>query len=198
MRSSIDFHEVLILYAFFLLLKCASTRLLWFWDHFEKSQLQLRKIGIRFQRKYFGSEICKITIFFFFFAILSFENAQFWFRGSLIFRRICNMRKNYSFSKVVFLFQSKIANSFYSKINDSSGVRTSSWSDRSGFQSLPCQIFLWFHWHLSEFAIVPMAHWVGQHGSEAVGSGSSLCRAKYFYDFTDIFQIFQWFSWHSG
>ena len=40
--------------------------------------------------------------------------------------------------------------------------------------------------------MVPMAQWVGQHGSEAVGPGWSLCRAKYFYDFTDIRRKFQW------
>ena len=40
---------------------------------------------------------------------------------------------------------------------------------------------------------------LGQLGAQAVGPDSSLCRAKYFYDFTDIFQIpFQWFPWHSG
>ena len=34
------------------------------------------------------------------------------------------------------------------------------------------------------------AVWLGQQGSEAVGPGSSLCHAKYFYDFTDICQKF--------
>ena len=38
-------------------------------------------------------------------------------------------KKNCSFSRVVFLFfQTKTANSFYSKINDSSGVRTTKFS----------------------------------------------------------------------
>ena len=46
--------------------------------------------------------------------------------------------------------------------------------------------------------MVPMAQWVGQQGSEVVGPGSNLGRAKYFYDFTDICQKFQWFPWHSG
>ena len=46
--------------------------------------------------------------------------------------------------------------------------------------------------------MVTMAQWVGQQGSEPVGTGSSLCRTKYFHDFTDIFQKFQWFPWHSG
>ena len=83
----------------------------------------------------------------------------------------------YSFSRVVFrfFFQSKIANSFYSKINDSSEVKTTRfWSGRSGFESLPRQIFLWFHWHLSEFAIFPMAQrmrktcfWSGRFGLES-------------------------------
>ena len=31
---------------------------------------------------------------------------------------------------------------------------------------------------------------LGQQGSQAVGPGSSLCRAKYLYDFTDICQKF--------
>ena len=55
-------------------------------------------------------------------------------------------KKNYSFSRVVFLFfQSKTANSLYSKINDSSVVRTTSfWSSKTGFESLLCQIFLRF------------------------------------------------------
>ena len=71
-----------------------------------------------------------------------------------------------------FFFHSKIANSFYSKINDSSGVRTTSFlSGRSGFESLSCQIFLWFHWHLSEIPIVHMAQWVGEQDFEAVGTG---------------------------
>ena len=124
-------------------------------------------------------------------------------------------KENYSFSRVVFLFfQSKIANSFYSKINDSSGVRTKVsralgpgsslcrakyfydftdicqifhsngshgtvgrttgfWSGRSGFESLSCQIFLWFHWHFSEIPMLLMAQWVGQQGSKAVGTGSN-------------------------
>ena len=59
-------------------------------------------------------------------------------------------------------------------MNDSSGVRTTRfWSGRSGFESLSCHTFLWFHWHLSEFPIVPMAQWVGQQGSEAAGTGSN-------------------------
>ena len=73
-----------------------------------------------------------------------------------------------------FFFQSKIANSFYSKINDSIGVRTTGfWSDESGFQSLSCQIFLWFQWLLSETPIFcngtvgrTMRFWSGRYGSE--------------------------------
>ena len=38
----------------------------------------------------------------------------------------------------------------------------------------------------------------GQHGSEAIGPGSSLCRAKFFNDFTEICQKFQCLPWHSG
>ena len=43
--------------------------------------------------------------------------------------------------------------------------------------------------------MVTMAQWLGQQGSEAVGWDLSLCRAKYFYDFTDICQSFQLFPW---
>ena len=46
--------------------------------------------------------------------------------------------------------------------------------------------------------MIPMAQWVGQQGSEAVDPGSTLCRAKYFYEFTEICQKFQGFPWHSG
>ena len=60
--------------------------------------------------------------------------------------------------------------------------------------SLSCQMLLLFRWHLSEFAMVPMAQLEGQRDSEAVGTGSRLCRAKYFYDFSDICQKFQWVS----
>ena len=62
------------------------------------------------------------------------------------------MQKNYSFTRVVFLlFQSKIANLFYSKTNGSGGVKTTGFaSNRSGFESLSCQKFPCFHWLLSE------------------------------------------------
>ena len=39
--------------------------------------------------------------------------------------------------------------------------------------------------------MVHMAQWVGQHGSEALGPVSSLCRAKHFSDFTDLCEKFQ-------
>ena len=39
---------------------------------------------------------------------------------------------------------------------------------------------------------------LGQQGSEAVGSGWSICRVRYFYDFTDICQDFQLVPWHSA
>ena len=52
--------------------------------------------------------------------------------------------KKNSFSRVVILFfLTKIAKLFHSKINDSSRVRTTGFSS-SGFESLSCQIFLWF------------------------------------------------------
>ena len=35
------------------------------------------------------------------------------------------------------------------------------------------------------------AVWLGQQRSEAVGPGSNLCRARYFYDFTDIYDFTQ-------
>ena len=45
----------------------------------------------------------------------------------LFFAAYVMCKKNYSFSRVV-LFQCKTANSFYSKINDSSRVRTTAFS----------------------------------------------------------------------
>ena len=49
-----------------------------------------------------------------------------------IFRRICNMQEKlfvqYSVQWGQFFFQCKTANSFYSKINDSSRVRTTAFS----------------------------------------------------------------------
>ena len=48
---------------------------------------------------------------------------------SLFFAAYVICKKNYSFSRVVFLFfQSKTANSFYSEINGSSRVRTTAFS----------------------------------------------------------------------
>ena len=46
-------------------------------------------------------------------------------------------------------------------------------SSSSGFGSLSGHNCLWFHWHLSEIQIVPMAQSVGQRGSEALGTGSN-------------------------
>ena len=60
---------------------------------------------------------------------------------SLFFTAYVLCKKNYSFSRVVF-FQSEIANSFYSKMNDSSGVRTTwFWSGRYRFESQPLPTF---------------------------------------------------------
>ena len=73
-----------------------------------------------------------------------------------------------------FFDHSKSVKSFCSKINVSSGVRTAAfWSGRSGLESLPCQIFIRIHLHLSEFPIVSKAQFVGQQGWEAVGTGSN-------------------------
>ena len=48
-------------------------------------------------------------------------------------------------------------------------------STRSGFESLSGhKILIWFHWHLSQTPIVPMAQWVPQQASEALGTGSNL------------------------
>ena len=58
--------------------------------------------------------------------------------------------------------------------NDSHGTvgrTTWFWSGRSGFESLSCQILLWFHWHLTQIPMVPLAQWVGQQGFEAVDTG---------------------------
>ena len=53
------------------------------------------------------------------------------------------------------------------------GRTTGFWTGRSGFDSLSRQISLWFHWHLSEVPMVPMALWVGQQWFEAVDTGSN-------------------------
>ena len=50
-----------------------------------------------------------------------------------------------------------------------------------GFQSLSCQLFLWFHWHLSENPMASMAHWVGQWGFEPVGKGWNPSLYLYFF-----------------
>ena len=59
----------------------------------------------------------------------------------LFFAAYVICKKNYSFGRVVF-FQIKIASSFYSKINDSSRVRTTGFSAGSGFDSLVPIIFM--------------------------------------------------------
>ena len=48
----------------------------------------------------------------------------------------------HSVGSFLFFFQSKIANSLYSKINDSSGVRTKVSQAVGPGSSLSCQIFL--------------------------------------------------------
>ena len=105
-------------------------------------------------------------------------------------------KKNYSFKRAVFFFQSKIANSFHSK-NDSNGIRTTGFSSSSSFcRAIFFLISLTFV--KNSIPMVPIAQWVRQQGSEAKGPGSWLCRAKYFYDFTGACQKTQWFPWHSG
>ena len=75
-----------------------------------------------------------------------------WFlTASLLFFAVYVIyKKNYSFSRVVFLFsffyQIKIANKHYSKIND------------TGFESLPCQIFLRFIINIFRYPKL-MTHW---------------------------------------
>ena len=94
-------------------------------------------------------------------------------------------KKNYSFSRVVF-FRCKFTSFFYSKINDSSGPRTTGFSSsRSGFESLSCQIFFLISltFVTNSYPMVPMAQWVKQQGSEAEGAVSRLCRTKYFLTF---------------
>ena len=111
----------------------------------------------------------------------------------LFFAAYVICKKNYSFSRIVFVvflfFQSKNAISFYSKLNVSSGVRTKTfWSGRSGFESLPCQIFLRFRWHLSEFPNVLMAQWVGQQVEEEVGTGSNPSLYLQFFNYINKFR----------
>ena len=83
-------------------------------------------------------------------------------------------KKNYSFSRVVFLFfQSKIANSFYSKKMTAMGLgQQCSQAVGPGSSLCRAKYFNDFTWHWSEISMVPMAQWVGQQGFEAVGTGS--------------------------
>ena len=67
-----------------------------------------------------------------------------------------------------------ICQKFYSNGSHGTVGRTTGfWAGRSGFESLSHQLFSWFHWHLSEIPMVPMAQWVGQQGFEAVDTGSN-------------------------
>ena len=70
----------------------------------------------------------------------------------LFFAAYVICKKNYSFSRVAFLFfQSETANSFYSKINDSSRIRTTRFSSsRSGVRvSVVPNIFKIYPQHFS-------------------------------------------------
>ena len=62
------------------------------------------------------------------------------------------------------------------------GRTTWFWSGCSGFESLSCQILKWFHWHLTQIPMVPMAQSVGQQSFAAVDTGLSPA-------FTDIFKL---------
>ena len=61
----------------------------------------------------------------------------------------------------------------FTDIFGSHGTVGEFWSARYGFASQSCQMFLWFHWHFSEFPVIPTAQWVGQQGSETVVTGSN-------------------------
>ena len=65
---------------------------------------------------------------------------------------------------------------FLFKINDSNGVRTTGFSSsRSGFESVvPIIFMISVTFVRNSFLMVPIAQWVGQQGSGAVGPGSSL------------------------
>ena len=102
---------------------------------------------------------------------------------SLFFAADVIRRKNNSIDTLVFLFyfQSQIANFFF-KINDSSEVRTTKIGNGgTGFEFLPCQTILRFHWHLLDFPIQWLPwHFVAHHGYDVVGPGLSFCRASIF------------------
>ena len=61
----------------------------------------------------------------------------------------------------------------YSNINFSSGVWTNIPQAVGPGSNLSGHKFSQFQWHLSELSTVPMAQWVGQQGSEALGTGSN-------------------------
>ena len=79
---------------------------------------------------------------------------------------LCRAKYFYDFTGICQKFHSNGS-------NGTVGRTTGFWDGRSGFESLSHQIFSWFHWHLSEIPMVPMAQWVGQQGFEAVDTGSN-------------------------
>ena len=80
------------------------------------------------------------------------------------------------YSGVVFLFYQCTLSDYFCFQIVVSAVRWDKTfsSNRSGLEPLSAINFSWFiGWHLSEILIVPIAQWVGQRGSEAVGTGTN-------------------------
>ena len=105
--------------------------------------------------------------------------------SSFFFRRILNMEEKLfiQYREVVF-FKSVYFCQLFLFSNKWSRQRSEEKhfsSSRSGSESLSGHKFLSFYWHLSEHAIVTMAQWVGQKGSEAVGPCSNLNRIRCFF-----------------
>ena len=121
--------------------------------------------------------------------------------GWLFFAAYVICKKFNSFNRVVFLFSVQNSRFFLFK------NKWQQWGQdnmvlqqkvRGRVSVVPNIFMISLAFVRNSIPVVPIAQWVGQQGSEPVGRGSSLFRAKYLYDFTDICQKFQWFPWHSG
>ena len=112
---------------------------------------------------------------------------SFWCTSSDFFAAFVICKKNYSFSRVVFLFFSvQNCQLFFSKKNESSEVRTTRfWSDTSGFESLVPNVVI------ISLTFIRICN--GSHGTVGRTTGFWSCR----YGFETLScQIFLWLLWH--
>ena len=87
-----------------------------------------------------------------------------------------------------FFFQCIFATS---KTNLSNGDRTKISQAKVPRSNLSGHIFLWFHWHLSEITMIPMAQCVGQQGLKALGRGSNPSFYRYSFYFINAILNFE-------